>query len=173
MDDERRRRLEGAYLAEEAGLRAWIGRRLGPESAEDLAQELFLRALANLDSLEPVRDLAAWLWRSARNAVVDAWRSRARRPASSAPEDFDGFVDGALGSVHDGLEREELLGALAKAIAGLPPAQREVIEAQALDGESFASIAERTGTPPDTLAARKRYALARLRKALADYERED
>lgn len=168
MDDDGKRRLEGAYKVEGARLRAWLGTKLDRETAEDLAHEVFLRALANLDSLEPVRDLGAWLWRSARNAVIDAWRSRSKRPPV-AEDDFEGVVDEALAGAHDALEREELLEALAEAIARLPPGQREVIEAQALRGESFASIAARTGTPPDTLAARKRYALARLRRTLESY----
>jgi len=173
MDTNEAQRIELAYLREGPRILAWLGRRLGPEAAEDALQDTLTRALANLDALEPVRDLASWLWRSARNAVIDAWRARIRRPALEDGADLDRMLDRAMLAVHDAYERDELLDALAAAIEDLSPEQREVVEAQALGGESFASIAERTGTPIDTLASRKRYALARLRKALEFYLPED
>lgn len=168
----KRAHIEAAYLREGPRIRAWLERRVGAE-AEDLLHEVLSRALLNLDSLEPVRDLASWLWRGVRNAVIDLWRSRARRgTADLEPDAFADFVDEAWSEAYDEVEREELLEALADAIEALPPEQREVIECQALGGETFASLSRRTGVSPDTLAARKRYALARLREELSDYSND-
>ena len=77
-----------------------------------------------------------------------------------------------MAGVEDGVERDETLALLADAIGALPREQREVIVTQALGGETFQSVSDRTGVPVDTLAARKRYALARLRSMLADYMEE-
>ncbi len=63
----------------------------------------------------------------------------------------------------------EALEALYTAIELLPAEQRSVIVAQAIRGETFASISKTTGIPIETLAARKRYALAKLKAALAEY----
>ena len=48
-----------------------------------------------------------------------------------------------------------------------------MIEAQALDGVGFRELAEKTGAPIDTLTARKRYAVAKLAKALKGWIEED
>ncbi len=173
---ETRERLEAGYRRERGPILAWLEERLGAEAAEDALHDVVVRSLANLDSMEPLRDIGSWLWRSARNAVIDAWRSRARHAAAgettfSAADDagFDGFVDDALRSAHDEAERSDALEALYAAIELLPPEQRSVMVAQAIRGETFASISKTTGIPIETLAARKRYALAKLRTALADY----
>jgi len=170
-------RIETGYRRERAPLLAWLGSRLGAEAAEDALHDIVARSLANIDSMEPLRDVGAWLWRAARNAVIDAWRSRARKaeagevdPWGAEADRFDDFIDGALRSAHDEAERAETLEALYAAIDGLPAAQRSVIVAQAIRGETFASISRRTGVAIETLAARKRYALARLRMTLAEYE---
>ena len=163
----KQQRIETAYRQSGPHLLAWLQTQVGDE-APDVLQDVAVRALANLDALEPVRDLAAWLWRAVRNRVIDLWRARAVRAGRAAPgdPDLDELVDQAWGEVGDEVEEEELLEALALAIEALPPAQREVIVAQGLNGESFASLAARTGVPTETLAARKRYALAKIRRDL-------
>jgi RNA polymerase sigma factor (sigma-70 family) len=165
---ERSIAFETTYRAERNKLIGWLSRRVGDEAAEDILHDVVVRAISNLDSLEPVRDLGAWLWASAKNAVIDAWRKRGRRAAAGETdvEDFDAVVDEAWRSIPDESERVELLTALERAVESLPAEQREVIVAQVLNGETFKSISERTGTPIETLAARKRYALAKLRRAL-------
>lgn len=167
--------FEETYRAERNKLLNWLAPRVGDETAEDILHDVAVRAITNLDSLEPVRDLAAWLWASAKNAVIDAWRKRGRRSAAGEtdPDDLDSIVDGAWGSVADESERTELLAALERAIHALPPEQKEVIVAQGLWGETFKSISERTGISIETLAARKRYALAKLRVSLRDFSMEE
>ena len=169
---ETRERIKAGYADQRGPILEWLGARIGAEEAEDAFHDVVARSLANLDSMEPLRDVGAWLWRAARNAAADAWRKRARRKAAGEAEadDFDAFVDGALRGAPEEAERAETLDALYEAIDALPPAQRDVVVAQAIRGESFASISKRTGVAIDTLAARKRYALARLRVAMTEYE---
>ena len=69
------------------------------------------------------------------------------------------------GSIHADAINEDMYAA----IDALPAPQRDVIVDQAIRGETFASISARTGVAPETLAARKRYALARLRASLDDF----
>lgn len=161
------KRIETAYRQSGPHLLAWLKIQVGDE-APDVLQDVLVRALANLDALEPVRDLAAWLWRAVRNRVIDRWRSRTSR-ATSAGGDLDLLVDEAWGEVGDEVEEDELLEALGAAIEALPSAQREVIVAQGLNGETFASLSARTGVPIETLAARKRSALAKIRRDLEDF----
>lgn len=149
-------------------LLAWMSKRIDAEEAEDALQDIVVKTLVNLDALEGVRDVTAWIWRSARNAVIDRWRRRSRRREDDGADSFDSIVDGRFAAVEDAYEAEALLGELADAIRDLPDEQREVVVAQCLRGETFQSLSDRTGISVDTLAARKRYALARLRRSLGD-----
>lgn len=163
--------LNETLQRERPRLLAWMGARIRPEEAEDALQDIVVRSLVRLDTFEEVRDITAWVWRSARNAVIDAWRTRKRRHDAGErpePDSFEDFVDSRLQCVHDALEERDMLDDLAEAIRNLPAEQREVIVSQSLKGETFQSIAARTGISADTLAARKRYALGNLRKSLAE-----
>lgn len=157
------------YLRERGPILTWLKARIGTEAAEDAFHDVVARSLANLDSMEALRDVGAWLWSAARNAVIDVWRARATRRKAGETEldDFDDLVDSRLRDAHDEAERNEMLELLHRAIDGLPAEQRSIIIDQALNGETFASISRRTGVLPETLAARKRYAIARLRKTLS------
>lgn len=167
---DKRKRIEAAYRESGPHLLAWLQTQVGDE-APDVLHDVAARALANLDALEPVRDLAAWLWRAVRNRVIDLWRTRTVRRGREVPgdPDLDELVDEAWEAFGEEVEDEELLGALTAAIESLPSAQREVIVAQGLNGETFASLSARTGIPIETLAARKRYALAKIRRDLEDF----
>jgi len=171
MDTNGKDKVERAYRAERERMRSWLSGKVGDESAEDILHDVFARAFMNLDALEPVRDLAAWLWRSARNAVIDAWRSRSRglSVARGSGDELDELMDDAWADAGDETARGELLEALDRAIRSLPPEQREVVTAQCLGGETFRSLSLRTGVPIDTLASRKRYALAKIREALVEF----
>jgi RNA polymerase sigma-70 factor (ECF subfamily) len=160
--------LEATYMKERNRILHWMESRIGVEDAEDALHDVIVRTLVNLDAFEGVRDLSSWLWQGARNAVIDRWRKRGRRKLSD--DEFDDFIDTMLESAVNRLEREELLSALARAIESLPEEQRDVIVAQGLSGETFQSISERTGVKIETLAARKRYALAKLRDSLRSNE---
>lgn len=169
--------LAETYQEERPRLIGWMQSRIGIEEAEDVLHDVMVRSLVNLDTLGGVHDLSAWLWRSVRNGVVDVWRKRARRRGLGETEladvdEFDEFIDSVMEGVEDRAERDETLALLSDAIAALPPAQREVIVAQSLGGETFQALSDRTGVAVDTLAARKRYALERLREMLADYMEE-
>lgn len=70
------------------------------------------------------------------------------------------------------LLRDGLDESLQTAMAALPAEQREVLQAQAIDGITFKELAAKTGVPIDTLMARKRRAVRKLAAALA-YWMED
>jgi len=79
-------RIEAGYADQRGPILEWLGARIGAQEAEDAFHDVVARSLANLDSMEPLRDVGAWLWRAARNAAADAWRKRARRKAAGEAE---------------------------------------------------------------------------------------
>ena len=163
--------IERTYRERRRGFLAWARRHTpDAETAEDILQDAFIRALANADALSPVEDFAAWIFSVMRNRLIDLWRgqdAKRRAGATDLPEHVLEEVAAEAGlDPQDQLLRSEMHGALKVAIEALPAPQREVIRAQALGEVAFKDLAEATGVSIDTLMARKRYAIRRLAAAL-------
>ena len=109
-----------------------------------------------------------WLYRVARNRIIDLFRARTGRKEDSAPLELEELLASPLGGPESELARARLFDALEQAIAELPPEQREVFVAHELEGRSFKEIAAATGVGINTLLSRKRYAVLRLRERLRD-----
>ena len=143
----------GRYL-----LRQVHGRR---ETAEDLTEEVFLKALQRLGGYQ-ARGLpfAAWLYRIARNHLIDhirATRKRATAPLDAAP---DLAADGAERELAGALDRHEL----AEALAGLSDDQRQVVSLRFLAGLTSAETARLVGKSEDAVKKLQARGLARMRK---------
>jgi RNA polymerase sigma factor (sigma-70 family) len=147
------------------------------QDAEDLLQDVFAGALANLDALSAVENLPGWLFTALRNRIADLWRRRSahrRAGETDVSSEILAEIATATGlSPEDHVVMMELSDALADAIAALPRDQRAVIEAQALDGIGFRELSERSGVPVGTLTARKRYAVNKLARVLRDWAESD
>lgn len=175
---EGRARLEAAYRKDRESLLSLAARMSRSlQEAEDVLQDAVASALSRLDLLAELENPSGYLAAAVRNRIFDLWRrARTRRAAGEvdlAEETIDEIVQAVGLDPADAAARAELSDALAEAIADLPPEQRAVIEAQALEGLGFRELAERTGTSIDTLMARKRYAIAKLARALKDWIDED
>lgn len=172
-------RLEETITQNRQKLLAFLRRRVDDaEEAEDMLQDVFLKASENLNSLAPVSDIMAWLWRAVRNRVVDYYRKReVQRSREIKPTltrdgeaDFDLdrlMVDQGL-NIEDNFLRGEIAEVLFESLDELPEAQREVFLLQEVEGFTFAELAELTGVSINTLTARKRYAVRFLKKRLAE-----
>lgn len=128
-----------------------IGRTHARALSEDLTQETFLRALAHADELEELSgaQCRAWLYRTAKNLLIDHARRQARTEAMRESE-AAAFDD--LSAV----QVEELIGFL-------PAAEREIFRLRTFEGWRSNELGERFGLPAATVRAR----LASARKKLA------
>ncbi|MFD5191085.1 sigma-70 family RNA polymerase sigma factor [Streptomyces sp. NPDC058357] len=136
-----------------------------PQSAEDLAQDTFLRALRTLHRFEGRSSARTWLLTIARRAVVDDFRRAAARPLLADTHDWRASVERAqptgLPGFEDGVALQELL-------AALPHDRRQAFVLTQLLGFSYAEAAQVTGCPIGTVRSR----VARARTALtAELER--
>ncbi|BCL15240.1 RNA polymerase sigma factor [Micromonospora sagamiensis] len=134
------------------------------QRAEDLVQETLLRAWRSPASLDPERgSVRAWLFTTARNLAIDAWRRRSTRVGE--------VVTDALPEpppTVDEAERAVEAWTIAEALSRLSPTHREVLVECFYQGRSVAEAAARLGVPPGTVKSRTHYALRSLRLVLAE-----
>jgi RNA polymerase sigma factor (sigma-70 family) len=149
---------------ERARLRSFIRRRVpNARDAEDILGDVFSALVEANSLLMPIEHVTAWLFRAARNRIVDLFR--ARRPETL---ELDDLVPSGDAGPEEEYAQAVLLETLEQAIAELPAEQREVFIAHELEGRSFKELAATTGVGVNTLLARKRYAVLRLRERLRD-----
>jgi RNA polymerase sigma factor (sigma-70 family) len=166
-------RLEQTFREEQPGLLAFIKSRISnTEDAEDILQEVFFQAARAMDVTEPIGNLVGWLYRVARNRIVDWYRKKRHRtvPLGGSDENvsmMELLADSGI-NIENGYLRSLAADALVECIAELPRLQREVLIMQEIEGRKFREIAELTGTPVNTLIARKRYAVQFLRRRLEE-----
>jgi RNA polymerase sigma-70 factor (ECF subfamily) len=113
-------------------------------AAEDLAQEAFLKALANLHRFQPGTNFAAWLFRIAHNAFANQCRSARRR--EPLPDDLAGRDAGP----EDVAVSREMLEQLGRAVARLPTDYRAALLLRAEEGLSFRQVGEVLGLTEET-----------------------
>jgi RNA polymerase sigma factor (sigma-70 family) len=160
-------RITEAIDRDQSRLRSFIRRRVAdPTEADDILQDVFGELIEAYRLMKPIEQVTAWLFRVARNRIVDLFRRRKRE----APAEDSATLFAALPSPDAGPEaayaRSVLLEELDDALDELPPEQREVFIAHELMGYSFKEIATQTGVGINTLLARKRYAVLHLRRRL-------
>ena len=174
--NDRDSEITAAVLRERAKLWSFIRRRVpDPGEAEDILQDVFFDFVRAYRLPEPIEQAAAWLFRVARNRLIDRFRKNRSLPATemlshSDIDESDYWLDLALPPIDTGPEamyaRSAVLMTMQQALDELPAEQREVFVAHELDGQSFKDIAARTGVAVNTLLARKRYAVLSLRARL-------
>ncbi len=170
--------ITATVLRERARLGGFIRRRVADAGeAEDILQDVFHEFVRAYRLPEPIEQVSAWLFRVARNRIIDRFRKKKEEPLAEPgdAEDFEA-ADGAwrldlvLPAGDDGPEaayvRSVMLETLQQALDELPENQREVFVAHELDGISFKEMAAASGTSLNTLLARKRYAVLHLRERL-------
>lgn len=145
--------------------------------AEDVLQDVFFELVEAYRLVKPIEQAGAWLFRVARNRIIDGFRrkkpesSNAGRPSRDEEEiEAAGSLDDLLPSADAGPEaayaRAVLVEELAAALEELPAEQRSVFVAHEIEGKSFREISSQTGVGVNTLLSRKHYAVLHLRRRL-------
>ncbi len=145
--------LTSAWALHEPELRGWARHRLGnAEDAEDLLQDLFLKALRQGERFCSVHNARAWLFEVARNTLAD--RLRVARDAVELPDDLAYLVD-ETDTV------DNLTACLPRVLSELADEDREAIKLCDLQGMPQADFARLKGLTLS--AAKSRLQRARLR----------
>jgi len=175
MTSEQNQRISAVVKAEGGRLRNFIRRRVANEAdADDILQEVFFEFIESWRLMKPIGQAGAWLFRVARNRIIDRYRRKQRDPLTQEQElDQDGerrWLEDMLPSPSAGPDAEYARGILMDeidaAIDELPEEQRSVFIAHEIEGRSFKELAAETGLSINTLLGRKRYAVLHLRRRL-------
>jgi RNA polymerase sigma-70 factor (ECF subfamily) len=137
-----------------------------PHDAEDLTEEVFVRALQRIDSFSyRVAPLTAWLSRIAHNLSGDHWRRSGGREA--VPLEAASSLPSPGSDPAEGLERLSDLQGLHTALEALTETQREVLSLRFGADLSIAETAKAMHRKEGTIKALQHHALAALRRVLA------
>jgi RNA polymerase sigma-70 factor (ECF subfamily) len=151
-----------------------IARMVGdPATAEDLAQETFLKAFRRLATYDPERRFSSWLFKIAHNTTLDHLRRRGPQTVTLEPEDEEGgglaavLADDSLRSPETAAQRGDLAAALGAAVGALRPEYREIVLLRYQEGLAYQEIAEVAGLPLGTVKTHLHRARKELIAALA------
>ena len=173
---EQNRLISEAVQREQGRLRNFVRKRVADAGdAEDILQDVLYELVQSYRLMQPIEHAGAWLYRVARNRIVDFFRKKrlvALGDALMESADDEGVLTLAdlLPSPDAGPEaayaRSVLLEELNAALEELPEEQRDVFIAHQIEGRSFKELAGETGVGLNTLLSRKRYAVLYLRRRL-------
>jgi RNA polymerase sigma factor (sigma-70 family) len=173
---EQNRRISEVIQQERLRLLNFIRKRVDDEGdAEDILQDVFYELTEAYRLMRPIEQVGAWLYRVARNRIIDRFRKKVPVAQPTLSDDDAAPLEDLLPSPDAGPEalyaRNVIFDELDVALEELPEEQRDVFIAHEMDGKSFKQLAEETGLSINTLLSRKHYAILHLRRRLeAIYE---
>lgn len=170
---EQDKRITETISRESGRLKNFIRQRVPDQGeAEDILQDVFFEFVEAYRLPEPIEQVGAWLYRVARNRIIDRFRKKKEEPMPeiSGDDGEEHWLGNVLPSPDAGAEaafaRKAMLEELYVALGELPEEQRHVFIAHELEGRSFKELAAESGVGVSTLLARKRYAVLHLRARL-------
>lgn len=153
------------YRFENRQLFHFFRRRVGREEAFDLTQEAFTRMLRT-GAFERVENPRAYLFRAARNLVIERARRARRRESGLFP--FDDERDSPTVPEQTlAMEASDLRRGLRRAILAMPPRTRRIFLMHRLRRQTYREIAEEIGIREQGVEYHMMRGLARCRKAVA------
>jgi RNA polymerase sigma-70 factor, ECF subfamily len=143
------------------------------QTAEELVQETYLRALRSWRSYRPGTNLAAWLATILRNIYLDEARRRSRRPATEPLDDeseyflYDQLSGGRVEGPQEALMSKLTNDAILESLEDVPENFREVVVLVDIGDFSYQEAADILDVPIGTVMSRLHRARRMLKRALA------
>ena len=151
-----------AWREHEGELRRWLTRQTGDaDAADDLLQDVFIKAMRQGQGFCALDNSRAWLFQVARNAVVDA--ARTRHPGAELDDELPAPPAPARAAV------DELDRCLARALQTLDEPDRDIVQACDLDEQTVRAYAQARALSLAAAKSRLLRARQRLRDALVTH----
>ena len=139
------------------------------EVAEDLTQEVFVKAWKNIKKFDLDKKFKPWLFQIARNAIIDYLRKKKDVSFSELEDvydkDFDVVDDSS--DIEGLVDKKAAENKVKEAIEKIPEKYRSVISLYYQEGFNLREISEISGKPLDTVKSQHRRALQWLKKLLS------
>ncbi|WP_071387080.1 RNA polymerase sigma factor [Roseivirga seohaensis] len=173
---EHKENVERQIKEHQPRIRSFIKNRVpSTEDAEDIAQDVFFQFVKTMDTTHnPIENISGWLFRVARNLIVNKNKKKKEAPLSMEHDGDDS--EGVIASLFPQTDeadspvnvyiRSLMWEELELALTELPIEQREIFELTELEGVPVKEISAVTGISINTLLSRKHYAVKFLRKHL-------
>lgn len=163
------------YARHRRGLYAFVSRLLLDRevSVDDVFQDVWLSVARVRAQYQPSAQFRTWLFQIARNRAIDLLREKRLvlvselGPVEDEEDIFAGLADPRALSPEAVLDQSQKAAAITRALAALPPEQREVFLLREHGAFPLEDIARLTGVSMETAKSRLRYALGKLRAALS------
>ncbi len=164
--DDKTRLFEDMMTCQEAVFRICLGFSHNPSDAEDLSQEVYLKAYRNLGRIHHPHLVKEWLFRITRNTCLDLVKERQRGRRLEGATSPDNTVDRR--TPESSSITNERLGLLKTAISRLPKKQRDVFVLREYGHLSYEELGRAVGAKAGTVMSR----LNRARIAVATFIKE-
>ncbi len=173
--------LQDFYQQEQRKLRNYVNQRVSDDvEADDIIQDVMVGFLNRPDPTLPLDNLAAYIYRSLKNRIIDVYRSNKHEVSLDIPatdrESGDTLKDLLQDMRYESamqMEKKEIQHKVFEAIDRLNSNEKSVVLATEIDNATFRELSELWDIPMGTLLARKSRALKKLRKTLRNYILED
>ena len=147
------------------------------EDAEDILQEVFYQLSRVINTITPIENTSAWLYRVASNKIIDHYKKDKNEVSTDYYDDendeyiFDEITDmlyGEEATPETETFRALIFDEIKDALNDLPEEQREVFLLTEFQDFSVKEAAQKTNTSVNTVLSRKHYAVKYLRKKLKE-----
>lgn len=142
--------------------------------AEDIFQETFVKAIVTIQNGNYTENgkFANWLFRIARNLVIDHFRHESTEATVSTDDTYDilNRKEFSEATIEDDMVLIQTRDDIRRLIKELPESQREVLVMRYYRNLSFKEIAEKTNVSINTALGRMRYALLNLRRLAKEHD---
>lgn len=146
------------------------------EDAEDMLQDVFLKAYRNLHSYDPTYSFSSWIYRITHNHVISQYRKRKARPEQISSEYTEDLLARLVSdaSPHNDVEVRERAAVIREAIQELDIKYREVLVLRFFEERSYEEISDILHKPIGTVGtllnrAKKKFASLLEHKAISTY----
>jgi RNA polymerase sigma-70 factor (ECF subfamily) len=143
-------------------------RLVGPDDADDVTQDAFLRAFHRLGAYRGDGSFRAWLLQIVRNTALNVIEARRTEPHEDIGELVEAQPAGSARTPVDQLERRERRERLEAKVRLLSPAQRTVLVLRDIEGFSYEEVATATETPLGSVKGRLHRARGELIRILRE-----
>lgn len=145
------------------------------DDANDLVQETFMKSYRFIDSYEVGTNAKAWLFKILKNAFINEYRKRSKRPTKVDFEDVAGYQDSETSSYVGSLDlRQEIFQGMigdevTRALNSLPVDFKTVVLLCDVEGFTYEEIAKIVDIPIGTVRSRLHRARNMLKDKLKEY----